>query len=39
MVPAGRAGTAEEVAETILFLLSDQAAYVTGAVLRVSGGR
>ena len=39
MVPVGRAGTAEEVAETILFLLSDEAAYVTGAVLRVSGGR
>jgi NAD(P)-dependent dehydrogenase (short-subunit alcohol dehydrogenase family) len=39
MVPVGRAGTAEEVAETILFLLSDQATYVTGAVLRVSGGR
>src|SRR6266705_4388073 len=32
MVPAGRAGTAEEVAETILFLLSDQAAYETGVV-------
>jgi NAD(P)-dependent dehydrogenase (short-subunit alcohol dehydrogenase family) len=39
MVPAGRAGTAEEVAETILFLLSDASSYVTGAVLRVSGGR
>jgi NAD(P)-dependent dehydrogenase (short-subunit alcohol dehydrogenase family) len=39
LVPAGRAGTAEEVAETILFLLSDAASYVTGAVLRVSGGR
>jgi NAD(P)-dependent dehydrogenase (short-subunit alcohol dehydrogenase family) len=38
-VPAGRAGTAEEVAETILFLLSDASSYVTGAVLRVSGGR
>jgi NAD(P)-dependent dehydrogenase (short-subunit alcohol dehydrogenase family) len=39
MVPTGRAGTAEEVAQTILFLLSDEASYVTGAVLRVSGGR
>lgn len=39
LVPIGRAGTAEEVAESILFLLSDQAAYITGAILRVSGGR
>ena len=38
-IPMGRAGTAEEVAETILFLLSDAASYVTGAVLRVAGGR
>lgn len=38
-LPTGRAGTAEEVAETILFLLSDAASYVTGAVLRVGGGR
>jgi NAD(P)-dependent dehydrogenase (short-subunit alcohol dehydrogenase family) len=38
-IPVGRAGTAEEVAAAILFLLSDQAAYITGSVLRVSGGR
>jgi NAD(P)-dependent dehydrogenase (short-subunit alcohol dehydrogenase family) len=37
--PVGRAGTAEEVAEAILFLLSDQASYITGIVLRVGGGR
>jgi NAD(P)-dependent dehydrogenase (short-subunit alcohol dehydrogenase family) len=37
--PIGRAGTAEEVAEAILFLLSDQASYITGSVLRVGGGR
>ena len=38
-VPMGRAASPEEVAETILFLLSDAASYVTGAVLRVAGGR
>lgn len=37
--PAGRAGTADEVAETVLWLLSDAASYVTGALLNVSGGR
>ena len=38
-LPMGRAGTAEEVAEAILFLLSDAASYITGANLHVSGGR
>jgi NAD(P)-dependent dehydrogenase (short-subunit alcohol dehydrogenase family) len=39
MLPTGRAGTADEVAEAILFLLSDAASYITGANLRVSAGR
>ena len=38
-LPQGRAGTAEEVAEAILFLLSDAASYVNGTNLRVSGAR
>ncbi len=37
--PLGRAGTAEEVAQTIIWLLSDDASYVTGAFVDVSGGR
>jgi len=37
--PIGRAGTAEEVAGSVLWLLSDAASYITGAILPVSGGR
>jgi len=36
--PAGRAGTPEEVADAVLFLASNRAAYVTGTVLQVNGG-
>ncbi|NYJ12440.1 NAD(P)-dependent dehydrogenase (short-subunit alcohol dehydrogenase family) [Rhizobium leguminosarum] len=38
-VPMQRAGTAEEVADAILYLLSPSASYITGAILNVSGGR
>lgn len=38
-VPMQRAGTAEEVAQAIVWLLSDEASYTTGAVLDVTGGR
>jgi NAD(P)-dependent dehydrogenase (short-subunit alcohol dehydrogenase family) len=38
-VPMGRAGHVDEVAGPILFLLSDAASYMTGAILRVAGGR
>lgn len=38
-LPMKRAGTALEVAETVLWLASDAASYVTGTTLDVSGGR
>lgn len=38
-VPMRRTGTATEVAEAVLFLLSDAASYITGTTLDVSGGR
>ena len=37
-IPAGRLGRPEEIAETIAYLCSEQAAYVTGANLSVNGG-
>jgi NAD(P)-dependent dehydrogenase (short-subunit alcohol dehydrogenase family) len=36
--PMGRLGESEEVAETIAFLASDRASYITGAVFNVNGG-
>jgi NAD(P)-dependent dehydrogenase (short-subunit alcohol dehydrogenase family) len=38
-IPMGRAGQPEEIAESIVWLLSPAASYVTGAVLHVNGGR
>ncbi|MFB0490613.1 NAD(P)-dependent dehydrogenase (short-subunit alcohol dehydrogenase family) [Methylobacterium sp. OAE515] len=38
-VPMGRAGTAEEVAAPIVWLLSEEASYTTGAILDIGGGR
>lgn len=37
-IPLRRMGTAQEVADAVAFLASDQAAYITGAVLQVDGG-
>ena len=39
VIPLGRVGTAEEVAKVILWLLSEEAAYVTGALVPIGGGR
>jgi NAD(P)-dependent dehydrogenase (short-subunit alcohol dehydrogenase family) len=38
-VPLGRTGLAEEVADTVLYLLSERASYVSGALVDVGGGR
>jgi NAD(P)-dependent dehydrogenase (short-subunit alcohol dehydrogenase family) len=39
LVPMKRGGTAEEVAKAILWLLSDEASYTTGALIDVAGGK
>jgi NAD(P)-dependent dehydrogenase (short-subunit alcohol dehydrogenase family) len=39
LIPMQRSGTAEEVAQSIVWLLSGQASYVTGALLDIGGGR
>jgi glucose 1-dehydrogenase len=38
-IPLGRAGTADEIAEAVAWLMSDRASYVTATTLRVAGGR
>ena len=38
-IPMQRAGTVDEVADAVMYLLSDKASYITGQILRVSGGR
>jgi meso-butanediol dehydrogenase/(S,S)-butanediol dehydrogenase/diacetyl reductase len=38
LIPMGRMGKAEEVASAVAFLASDDAAYITGAMLVVDGG-
>ena len=38
-IPMGRAGTPDEVAQAVLWLLSAKASYATGAILEIGGGR
>ncbi len=38
LIPAGRFGKAEEVAELVAYLVSDRAAYITGEVININGG-
>ncbi len=38
LIPLGRPGTPEDVAEIVEFLISDKASYITGQVIRVDGG-
>lgn len=37
-IPAGRMGSPEDVANLVAFLVSDQAAYITGQVIAIDGG-
>ena len=37
-IPLGRVGTADDVAQAVLYLVSDEAAYVSGSVLTIDGG-
>jgi 3-oxoacyl-[acyl-carrier protein] reductase len=37
-IPLGRAGRTEDVAQTVKFLISEAASYITGQVIHVNGG-
>jgi meso-butanediol dehydrogenase/(S,S)-butanediol dehydrogenase/diacetyl reductase len=39
LIPLGRVGTPEEVADMVLFLASDEASYITGVNVAIDGGR
>ena len=38
VIPLGRVGTGDDIARTAVWLLSEEAGYLTGAVLKVHGG-
>jgi 3-oxoacyl-[acyl-carrier protein] reductase len=37
-IPLGRAGLPEDVAQVVKFLISDEAAYITGQIIHLNGG-
>lgn len=37
-IPMGRLGTVDDIADTVAFLVSDQASYITGQTINISGG-
>jgi 3-oxoacyl-[acyl-carrier protein] reductase len=37
-IPLGRGGTPEDIANTVKFLASEDAAYITGQVIHINGG-
>ena len=38
-IPVGRIGSANDIANTVIFLASDEAGYITGQTITVDGGR
>jgi 3-oxoacyl-[acyl-carrier protein] reductase len=38
IIPAGRMGSVQDIAETVAFLASEKAAYITGQTIQVDGG-
>jgi 3-oxoacyl-[acyl-carrier protein] reductase len=38
MIPLGRFGTPDEVAQVVVFLVSDASQYITGQVIQIDGG-